>query len=432
MAHRREASLYGSGPPSGLQPEFIGQVYIDLDARTTYVFWGSQAGEFGIQGAQGPAGPQGGVGVGVQGPVGDTGSQGPIGDAGSQGPAGEAGAQGDVGDTGSQGSVGDTGAQGSVGDTGAQGPEGIGIQGPAGESGVQGPIGETGNQGPQGDLGSGELPSAYIQEPGQQSLTSGTWVDIPNLSTTVTLGTQGHIQAWFSGVATSSGAAGGTEAEFRLSVAGETSNPILHEPYDDIEHSVVGIYRTSTQKTAGTYTIKVQWRRVVGTATIYFEDANVGGIGLVCGGEPGPRGPQGAFGGPQGPQGIQGPAAVAGATQITATATDSTTSGTYSVINGMTTTPAAGTYLVMFSSSGEIDSGGDTGQYAIHVDGTIVQHSERDMESPTGFIAGDIRAAMHTQAVVEVDGDEAIDVRFRQSGGTFSVFGRSLILMEVQ
>jgi len=113
-------------------------------------------------------------------------------------------------------------------------------------------------------------------------------------------------------------------------------------------------------------------------------------------------------------------------TQVTATVTTSTTSGSYVSMNGMTITPAAGTYLVSFSASGRTTSNGDTGDCAIHVGGAIVQHSERTL-----YGNRQTAASIHCQAKVTVNGEQAIDVRFKQAGGNFNVYERSLIIMEV-
>jgi len=114
--------------------------------------------------------------------------------------------------------------------------------------------------------------------------------------------------------------------------------------------------------------------------------------------------------------------------EASATADTSTTSTTYVVMNSMTNTPAAGTYLVMFSSSGSSSSTNADLNYAIFDNGVVVQHTERDLD----FMASaDDEATIYTQGIVVTAGGEAIDVRFKTSAGTFNVNDRSLIFIKV-
>ncbi len=110
----------------------------------------------------------------------------------------------------------------------------------------------------------------------------------------------------------------------------------------------------------------------------------------------------------------------------TQTAGVSTTSATYVVMTGMTLTPVAGTYYCSFSGSGVGSSAGANMQYAIHVAGTVVGHSERDVNFNGGAQTTDYRVVLHTQAVSALNGAQAIDVRYRTDAGTFSVFESSL------
>ena len=114
----------------------------------------------------------------------------------------------------------------------------------------------------------------------------------------------------------------------------------------------------------------------------------------------------------------------------TATVDTSTTSATYVVMNSMTITPAAGTYLVLFSTSGDISGNNLTANYAIFNNGTIVQHSERNYASAGGQTAG-LMDALTTQSIETVAGGQAIDVRYQVSGGSITIHERSLILVKL-
>jgi len=310
-------------------------------------------GDIGVQGPQGPEGsagsdgPQGAQGpegnVGAQGPEGNVGAQGPAGSAGAagaqgpQGPEGNVGAQGPEGDTGAQGVQGPEGAAGGDGAQGAQGPEGdVGAQGPQGPEGnvgvqgAQGPegdastvpgpqgpqgvVGPQGVQGPQGPTGEAEIDSARVYLATQQSTTSETWVDIPNATVDITTTVEGHILAWADLVMTSS-STGGSEFEVRLVIDSENGDPHVTEPYDELEINMAFSYRTSSEYVPGTYTVKLQWRRLSGSLTIYAEDIGISAISCATQGAQGPvgvQGPQGPEGGPQGYQGPTGPTGIQG------------------------------------------------------------------------------------------------------------------------
>jgi hypothetical protein len=104
-----------------------------------------------------------------------------------------------------------------------------------------------------------------------------------------------------------------------------------------------------------------------------------------------------------------------------------TTSANYPLLPGMTTTPPAGTYKFSFSSSGEVDDKAQIGWIAIFQNGSIVQRSERRLQSQ-GNSNISMASPLHTQAVLTVSGSEAVEVRYKSDGShTFTVYDRSLI-----
>jgi hypothetical protein len=117
---------------------------------------------------------------------------------------------------------------------------------------------------------------------------------------------------------------------------------------------------------------------------------------------------------------------------VSATADVSTTSSTYAQMGSMTATPASGVYVVTFSGSGNVASGGDDAVYALYSAGSIVQHSERNLSWNGGAHANALEMAMYTQAVVTVNGSQVIEMRYKTtSGSAFTVHGRSMILVKV-
>jgi hypothetical protein len=118
-------------------------------------------------------------------------------------------------------------------------------------------------------------------------------------------------------------------------------------------------------------------------------------------------------------------------TELSATTTTSITSKTYVVMDTMTTTPASGTYMVTFSASGSGSSTRNIMEYSIFKANTIIQHSHRWLNRSVGFYTSGNDSALHSQAIVTVNGSQVIDVRYRTNKGTFTVEERSLILIKL-
>lgn len=102
-------------------------------------------------------------------------------------------------------------------------------------------------------------------------------------------------------------------------------------------------------------------------------------------------------------------------------------SASYTLATSMTFTPAAGTYQVTFGSSITPSTTSGVYQYAIFNDAAIVAHSQRIVGSFNGYFT------LQTQAVVTVNGSQAINVRWRKSAGTGSadMFERSMFLLRI-
>jgi len=112
---------------------------------------------------------------------------------------------------------------------------------------------------------------------------------------------------------------------------------------------------------------------------------------------------------------------------VTATADDTTASGTDNDIAGMTITPAAGTYFVSFSGSVNSSANSATRMViSIYAGVTQVSGSERDIG-----ISGGANVCAHTQAVVTVNGSEAIEARWRAVVGTQTCHDRSMTIIRL-
>lgn len=110
-----------------------------------------------------------------------------------------------------------------------------------------------------------------------------------------------------------------------------------------------------------------------------------------------------------------------------ATADATSVSTTDVLIAGMTLTPAAGTYLALFDSSVVNSGNGATRLFvSLYAGGAQIAHSER-----TIGISGGANTTASSQAVITVNGSQAIEARWRAVAGTNTAHQRSLILIRL-
>lgn len=121
--------------------------------------------------------------------------------------------------------------------------------------------------------------------------------------------------------------------------------------------------------------------------------------------------------------------------QATATGSTTTTSGSDVLINSMTATPPAGTYLVWFNTTLRSNSNNQTVTVSIYSGGSQVAESSRQC-SPQ-FTSGGLGGApsldfpIATGARVTVNGSQAIEARWRTTGGTATALQRTLMYLKV-
>jgi len=121
-----------------------------------------------------------------------------------------------------------------------------------------------------------------------------------------------------------------------------------------------------------------------------------------------------------------------GNNSVVSTTPDSTVSATMAVIAGMTNTPAAGKYSISFSASGSNSVNSAVMNYELAIAGIPIADTFRTNHGGTGGNQfPDVTFSMHTQAIVDLNGAEAIEARFSTSAGTYTVDERSLILIRL-
>jgi hypothetical protein len=112
----------------------------------------------------------------------------------------------------------------------------------------------------------------------------------------------------------------------------------------------------------------------------------------------------------------------------TATASTTTTSATDALISGMTVTPPAGKYEVFFSTSLQESNNNQTVFVSIYSGGTKLADSDRCAQVAQW---NNVCVPMSTHALVTVDGAQAIEARWRVTGGTGTSLQRSLMIVRV-
>lgn len=120
-------------------------------------------------------------------------------------------------------------------------------------------------------------------------------------------------------------------------------------------------------------------------------------------------------------------------TEVSSSSNDTTTSSTDAVLDSMTITPAAGTYLVLFNSWVTHSTANATATFSIYKDSTQKTDSIRTLIPFGGAILGlstqDI--AVSISGVVTVNGSEAISIKWKTSGGTATAHHRTMNILQV-
>lgn len=108
-----------------------------------------------------------------------------------------------------------------------------------------------------------------------------------------------------------------------------------------------------------------------------------------------------------------------------------TNTGTPVVVNNMSLTPSAGSYICFFNSSCSI-SPSDTLNYGIYVNGSLQTSSERSLRDGAPFFSSGFLLSMTTLCEITVNGTDVVDVRaLLLSSGSYSIFERLFFLLKI-
>lgn len=119
--------------------------------------------------------------------------------------------------------------------------------------------------------------------------------------------------------------------------------------------------------------------------------------------------------------------------EITSVTPVNTTSGTDAVMTSMTTTPAAGTYLVLFNTDINSTNAGAAISFSYYLAGSQIAATLRKIIPFDGgaLSATAARGLASLQSIITVNGSQVVDVRWSTSGGTATAANRSLITLRV-
>lgn len=127
-----------------------------------------------------------------------------------------------------------------------------------------------------------------------------------------------------------------------------------------------------------------------------------------------------------------GSATTLSTTEVSATADTTTTSSTDVLMNSMTITPAAGTYLVWFSSTVDHSNQAVLITASIYSGGSLSAASARAvMPRFNGIGADTLSPCVATNGIVTVNGSQAIEIRWKTPSGTATAHQRTLDILRV-
>jgi len=116
-------------------------------------------------------------------------------------------------------------------------------------------------------------------------------------------------------------------------------------------------------------------------------------------------------------------------TEASATGITTTTSGSDVLVPGMTITPGPGNYKVEFNTSWE-NSGAEDMFVSIYVNGVQIPHTERITEMESSITDAELACVTHGLAI-NVLAAQAIEIRFRTTGGTLTMLNRTMLVTKV-
>lgn len=113
---------------------------------------------------------------------------------------------------------------------------------------------------------------------------------------------------------------------------------------------------------------------------------------------------------------------------VSATGNTTTTSTTDVLLNAMTLTPGKGNYIAYFSSTNSNSNNNRTNTFSIYVNGVLVADSVRDIMDSNNSISTAVNIMTR---LLDVEDGQAIEVRWKVSANTGTVYQRTFSLKKI-
>jgi hypothetical protein len=124
---------------------------------------------------------------------------------------------------------------------------------------------------------------------------------------------------------------------------------------------------------------------------------------------------------------------------ISQTGQVTTSAASPQTLQGMSCTPAAGTYIVQFSGSVNTNGSSASGTFGVYVNGILIPETNRPISCNLSLLGGLVSISLNAIGVgtysgtqIVLDGNSVLDVRFSSTnGGTIGFNERVLTLLKV-
>lgn len=117
--------------------------------------------------------------------------------------------------------------------------------------------------------------------------------------------------------------------------------------------------------------------------------------------------------------------------EVGATAGVAITSATDVLVTGMTITPPAGVYTVVFTGTGTFSNSNTTQNVSIYAGGVQLASSDKQVGSSSAGLGATQGSLVGTNGTVTVNGSQAIETRARRSANTFTIGTRTMTITRV-
>lgn len=119
--------------------------------------------------------------------------------------------------------------------------------------------------------------------------------------------------------------------------------------------------------------------------------------------------------------------------EISSVTSQNAGTGADALMTGMTVTPVSGTYLVIFSTDLNSGSAGAVASASFYVGGTQNGVSQRKVQPFAGgtLTSGSQRIMLGLNAILTVNGSQAIEVRWSASAGTITSANRTMDIVRL-